>query len=116
MIFSDFIKEAGLMRGRKRRGETSSPREILPEILRKIERKAGGPLPLVAAKWDEAVGEEVGRHTEPVYFRSGKLTVEVDDGVWLAELARFHRGRMIKAVNESMGREVIKEISFRPKR
>ena len=104
------------MRRNRKRGQTSSPGEILPDILRQIERKAGGPLPVVAAKWAEAVGEEIARHTSPVYFRSGRLTVEVDDSVWLAELARFHRGRMIKVVNESMGREVIKEISLRPKR
>ena len=103
------------MREEKRRGKTRSIADVVPQVLERIERKSGGKLPLIAAKWAEIVGEEVARHTVPVSMSNKRLTVEVDDGVWMAELSRFHRKRTIEAVNNSFDKRVIKDISFRPK-
>jgi predicted nucleic acid-binding Zn ribbon protein len=89
--------------------------ELLPEILEKIEKKSGGKLAHILAKWPEIVGDEVARHTLPVFLRDERLGVEVDDSVWLAELSRFHRRRMIEAVNRSFGKQIISDMRFRPR-
>ena len=102
------------MREGKRRRVSVAVGELLPEILEKIEKKSGGRLPRILSKWPGIVGYEVARHTTPVLLRGKRLAVEVDDGVWMAELSRFHRRRIIEAVNRSFGEEVITEIRFRP--
>jgi hypothetical protein len=104
------------MRSGEKRGKTKQIGEVIPALLGRIEKKAGGKFAMLAGSWPEVVGEEVGRHTEPVYMRGGRLTIEVDDAVWMAELSRFHRGRIIEAVNSGIGERVIQEVLFRPKR
>ena len=103
------------MRKEERRRKTLPIADILPRILEKIERKSGGKLPVIVVEWVEIVGEEVARHTEPVSMNNKRLIVEVDDSVWMAELSRFHRKRMVEAVNNKFGKEIIRDIIFRPK-
>ena len=104
------------MREQDRHKKTLHLGELLPRVLERIEKKAGGRLPVIAAKWQEIVGEEVARHTVPVQLQNGRLTIEVDDSVWMAELSRFHRGRMIDAVNGAFEKKSISTMSFRPKK
>ena len=73
------------MREQQRNRKTLHMGELLPQVLERIEKKAGGKLPVIAAKWPEIMGEEVARHTVPVQLQGGRLTIEVDDSVWMAE-------------------------------
>jgi hypothetical protein len=98
-----------------KRGKTTSIADALSRVLDEISRKAGGKLPLIAAKWAEMVGEQVANHTTPSALRGKKFTVEVDDSVWMAELARFHKRRIIDAVNHNLGGAIVDDIVFRPK-
>jgi len=98
------------------RGETTAVGDILPRLIKGISKKAGGFLPLIATKWKEIVGEQVANHTTPASLTGTKLIIEVDDSVWMAELARFHKRRIIDAINHDLEGKITDEISFRPKR
>jgi predicted nucleic acid-binding Zn ribbon protein len=109
-------EEMSRLRDAGRRRKTMLVGELLPDVLEAIEKQAGGKLPAIAARWQDTVGEEVARHTTPTFLRSANLTVEVDNAVWMAELSRFHSKRIVDAVNVSFEKEVIRSITFRPKR
>jgi len=49
-------------------------------------------------------------------LRGKTLTIEVNDSVWMAELARFHKRRMRDAVNHGLSGNIVEEVIFRPKR
>lgn len=101
---------------KSKRGSTTAVGDILPQVMKEISKKAGGFLPLILSKWTEMVGEAVAGHTQPVSLKGKKLYIEVDDSVWMAELARFHRRRIIDAVNHNLEDKIAEEIIFLPKR
>jgi hypothetical protein len=103
-------------REKKKRGKTATISDILPQIIEAISKKAGGRLPLIAVKWSEIVGEQVANHTTPSGLRGKQLMIDVDDSVWMAELARFHKRRIMDAVNHNLEGAIVNEIIFRPKR
>jgi predicted nucleic acid-binding Zn ribbon protein len=50
---------------------------------------SGGPRSVVAGvfgRWDEAVGDAVARHAQPVKVERGRLLVEVDEPGWATQL------------------------------
>lgn len=50
---------------------------------------SGGPRAVVAGvfgRWDEAVGEAVARHAQPIKVERGRLLVEVDEPGWATQL------------------------------
>lgn len=98
------------------RGNTIAVGEILPQIIRQISSNAGGFLPVILCKWEEIVGTAVASHTRPSSLRGRKLYIEVDDSVWMAELARFHKKRIIDAINHNLEGKITEEIIFIPKR
>lgn len=104
------------MAERGRYGKTVTTGDILPEILKKIEKKAGGKLAVLSATWGELVGEDVSRHTEPCYLRGRRLSVEVDDSIWMSELSRFHKRTMIEAINKGLEEDILDNIVFRLKK
>ena len=99
-----------------KRGKTKAMGDVLPLLIEKISKKVGGMLPVIILRWEETVGEQVARHTTPTALRGKKLTVEVDDSVWMAELARFHKRRILDSVNHRLEGAIVDEIIFRPKR
>ncbi len=67
----------------------------------------------VLSLWATVAGEQIGRLTEAVHFRSGRLTVAVSSPSVAQELS-FLRERYVARINELFGEEVVKEIRFVP--
>lgn len=61
--------------------------------------------------WPVVCGAEVASRTKAVSFLNGRLTVEVPDAIWVAQLATF-TGRYLSSLNELLP-DVIKEVTFR---
>ena len=61
---------------------------------------------------NELLGPSVSKVTTKVYLREGKLTVYLDSSLVKHEL-NMMRTRLITALNEAMGSEVVKEITLR---
>ncbi len=67
----------------------------------------------LAALWAGTVGEEVARHTEPLYLRDGRLVVATSSSVWAQSLDLM--GEQLRgALNDALGDDVVREIRFRP--
>ncbi len=62
-------------------------------------------------KWKEAVGDAIASNTTPVDVRFGKMTVKVTTPVWRQEL-QLQKKEIIEKLNNSIGKNVIKEIQF----
>lgn len=56
----------------------------------------------VFGRWEEAVGEAVARHVQPVKLGGGTLVVEVDDPAWATQL-RFLERALLDRLNEVSG-------------
>ena len=64
--------------------------------------------------WQEEVGERVAAHAKPVFFKNGRLFVNVDSSAWLNEL-KFLKAKIIKQLNEKLEINKVKDIIFKVK-
>lgn len=95
--------------------KTKKPRQI-KDILAMTFRYYNIPIDVEEAKvfnsWAEIVGESISSHCLPSIVKKGRLYVEVDSPVWRHQL-NFMKNEIIKKLNKSAGKEVIKEIIFK---
>ncbi len=64
--------------------------------------------------WRSWIGEEASKHTQPQFLTpQGKLVVNVDSSVWVDQLSRFGKEKILKNLNRYLGKDLIKEIYFR---
>ena len=66
----------------------------------------------LAAVWEKAVGAEVAKNARPLHLRRGRLSVATSSPAW-AQTLQLMSGRVISGVNEALGVEVVRDISFR---
>lgn len=66
---------------------------------------------LAFAFWDNCVGKEIARHTDPHKVVKGILFVKVDNDVWRHELA-FFKHEIIEKLNDKIGKKAITDIKF----
>jgi hypothetical protein len=78
----------------------------LDERDRQQLREAG-----VVAWWNEAVPEEIARHTRVVGVRDGVLLVDVDSATWAAELTALS-GRLQTMIEEAAGKGSVRSLRF----
>ncbi len=95
------------------RGKTNHIGNIVPGIIQGWEKKLKGPAQKIFSLWENAVGRKIAQHAKPKYFNGNKLCVEVKNSVWLSELSRFHKKKLIERINKKLGEDLIKEIQFR---
>jgi predicted nucleic acid-binding Zn ribbon protein len=92
----------------------SKPMEPIRTGLRRVMHDvlaAQPPEEAVALAWPLVCGKDVAARTRVVNLEEGRLTVEVPDAAWRAQLAAF-RSQYIKGYAELMG-PVVKEVKFK---
>jgi predicted nucleic acid-binding Zn ribbon protein len=62
--------------------------------------------------WDEVAGHAISKNARPYWIKDGKLRVIVKDPIWLQEL-EFVKSDIKNKLNDKLGREAVKDISFR---
>ena len=89
-----------------------------PQRLGELLGRAGAaPVPgttperQLAAVWEKAVGAEVAKNARPLHLRRGRLSVVTSSPAW-AQTLQLMSGRVISAVNEALGAEVVKDVRF----
>ena len=63
----------------------------------------------VLLRWDEAVGETIARHAQPLRLRGRTLVVAVDGPEWMQEL-QFLKHDLCAKLNARVGREAVRDI------
>jgi len=95
--------------------EKTGPKS-LEKILEKFFREQGQEQRFKEIKvfqvWDQAVGEEISKNAIPISVNQGRLLVAVRNSIWLNELG-FSRQKLKSKLNRALGKNIIKEISFR---
>jgi predicted nucleic acid-binding Zn ribbon protein len=85
------------------RGDLSPDPIPLSQSLDALMRSlSGGPRAVVAgvfARWEEAVGEAVARHAQPMKIERGRLLVEVDEPGWATQL-RFLENDLLERLRQ----------------
>ncbi len=64
------------------------------------------------ASWETVMGKMIAKHTKQIFISDKILTVKLDSAVLREELS-FAKTKMLKLLNEHIGREIIKEIILR---
>lgn len=96
---------------RKKSGPTPIG-DILKDFLKEAMPKNIGEEIQVFGAWPQAVGADVSRQAQPKAFKNGILFVETRHPIWTTELTA-KRHLIQRKINESLGKEVVKEIHFR---
>jgi predicted nucleic acid-binding Zn ribbon protein len=67
----------------------------------------------LAQEWSSMVGEDVAAHTRPGRLDKGTLVVFVDNSVWLSELTRHGKHRMLQNVQQRLGNRSVRDLVLR---
>jgi predicted nucleic acid-binding Zn ribbon protein len=89
--------------------------ESLADVARRLlEKRMGQRLAAYDAVkvWPRAVGEHIAKRCIALGIKSGILYVSVPNNVWLTEL-RVLKKQLIESVNEKLGKNVVRDLSFK---
>lgn len=100
------------MENKKRRGPLPLD-GLIKSFLRENNLTTSPGYTTVFRAWNDTASPTMRNHTEPVLFRGGKLTVEVDSAPLLQELRNFTGEAQRRKVNAQLGKETIRRIAFK---
>ena len=87
--------------------------DIIPRIMERLRIDKRQSESQIVTLWKQIVDPRVAAHSQPVGLVRGTLFVSVDNSVWLEEIIRYRRREIIERVQDAMGKDVVKKISFR---
>ena len=96
----------------KRRNNESAIGDILSEIIQSNKLESGLNQISVIDAWKNLMGNGVNNYTRNVTLRNGILYVELTSAVLREELS-YGKDKIIKMINEELGKEVVKEVILR---
>lgn len=96
----------------KRRNNESAVGDILNEIIQSNKLESGLNQISVIDAWKNLMGNGVNNYTRNVALRNGILYVELTSAVLREELS-YGKDKIIKMINEELGKEVVKEVILR---
>ncbi len=88
--------------------------KILEKILNKIEKRQEEKLEFskILENLNLVLGKKISAHVKPYKVYKKKLILLVNAPAYLQELL-FKKERIIEAVNNTFGKEIIREVNFR---
>lgn len=95
---------------KSRRSSTKSLAAALDEVLDTFSLTKVREYDAVT-RWNEVVGEQIGRVTEAVRIDKGVLVVRVTNGPWRNELTLM-KSSILKKVNDAVGEGKVRDIRF----
>lgn len=91
--------------------------EVVSQVVGKTEgqgsseRKRGALTVRVFAAFEQ-LGPPFTTHAEPTFYRTGVLSLLVDDPTWMTELT-FLKAELLTRINHLVGKETVKELRMR---
>ncbi len=87
----------------------STPADVLTDILKDLRLTEGIEESRLRGAWSEVAGEFVGRQTEPVSLKKGKLILKV-----IQPSMRFHleqaKKDLLQRLQQKLGRDTVREV------
>ena len=96
----------------KRKNNESAIGDILHEIIQSNKLESGLNQISVIDAWKNLMGNGVNNYTRNVTLRNGILYVELTSAVLREELS-YGKDKIIKMINEELGKEVVKDVILR---
>ncbi|WP_300566124.1 DUF721 domain-containing protein [Flavobacterium sp.] len=96
----------------KRKNNESAVGDILNEIIKSNKLESGLNQVSVVDAWKNLMGNGVNNYTRNVALRNGTLYVELTSAVLREELS-YGKDKIIKMINEELGRDVVKDVVLR---
>jgi predicted nucleic acid-binding Zn ribbon protein len=87
--------------------------ELLPLVLREVNRAHGAGGDLIMSAWNDIVGERIASMTQVVSFADGILSVIVRNSTLLSLLKLHERSKILSRLQKKFPETVIKNIYFR---
>ena len=87
-------------------------KEIVQEILKKYRLEEHLEETRLIENWENISGPMIASHTSGLYVKDKTLFVKVDSAALRQEL-QYSKETLLRRLNRSSGREVIKDIVFR---
>jgi Zn-ribbon-containing, possibly RNA-binding protein and truncated derivatives len=95
-----------------KRTEAKNIGQIINDLLRKENLDVALDEHRACALWPQIVGDGINRYTIKRYVKDGVMTVHLSSASLANELM-LNRDRIIKLINEAIGRDIISEIIFK---
>lgn len=86
----------------------------LDAVLREVGIRASPTEERVLNAYREVAGEQLLRVTDPTRFQKGDMHVIVHSAAQLQELQNFTGESLRKRINEHLGSELVRRMSFKP--
>lgn len=86
---------------------------LVSNLMKKIGMGDLHWLNVLESEWADLVGDAVSKHTRPGIVKGGDLTVFVDSSVWMSELSRHGKGKIMDNLKKRFGKSKIRTIGFR---
>lgn len=95
-----------------RKNEPQSLGEAIKEFLSQYKHNTKLMESKLISAWPQVMGTNISAYTQNVYIKNGKLYVHLSSPVLRNELM-MHRSKVVKALNDYVGVEVIDDIVLR---
>ncbi len=95
-----------------KRTEAKNIGQIINDLLRKENLDVALDEHRACALWPQIVGDGINRYTIKRFVKDGVMTVHLSSASLANELM-LNRDRIIKLINEAIGRDIIREIIFK---
>lgn len=95
-----------------KRTEAKNIGQIINDLLQKENLDVALDEHRASALWPQIVGDGINRYTIRRYVKDGVMTVHLSSASLANELM-LNRERIIKHINEAIGRDIIREIIFK---
>lgn len=83
---------------------------ILDGVLKKLGLERRVQESRILRDWETWVGPSIAQHAVPYRVINKKLVIYVDNSVWLAELTRFYKHKILQRIHKEVGKELIEEV------
>ncbi len=92
-----------------KRGEIKNISKVLEDVISQKHFKVGIDNIKVQEAWVKTMGENIQKYTYNVEFKNGKMYIKLKSSVLKEELI-FEKNKVIKLINQELGKEYVKEI------
>lgn len=97
---------------KKRNSNELTLKEAINRLLEVYKLDRGVDEAAIIASWEELMGGPIARRTRNIYFKNGKLVVQLDSSTLRHEL-NLGKEKLKALLNEKAGKEVVLDIEIR---
>ena len=96
----------------KPKGQLERVAGLVPRVLRDLGLETSARVVHIAEHWEEWMGPEVARHSQPASLRNGVLELRVESSAWCQAL-QLRRPELLAALRRELGERAPRDLWLR---